>query len=211
MDHSPNRHPEASPPEPQHHPVFIHHIWKLFGSWEHLTSIRDAILANSLEITTDGSYNPITTRASCSWVFWRNNNTIHSGLSRITSQNRNAYRTELLGLLAALYIIQYVEEEYLETEDSISLVSDCGNALKCAFRWGPITVKDATQDEFDIILDSGVEDDYLHPPVITVLHNNVPLTRGLPQQIITDVHYDPLKRKLQKDNGWTEETFLSVD
>jgi hypothetical protein len=26
VDHSPNRHPEASPPEPQHHPVFIHHI-----------------------------------------------------------------------------------------------------------------------------------------------------------------------------------------
>jgi hypothetical protein len=132
-------------------------------------------------------------------------------LSRITSQNRNAYRAELLGLLAALYIIQYVEEEYLETEGSISLVSDCGNALKRAFRRGPIGVKDATQDEFDIILGTGIEDDYLHPPVITVLHNNVPLTRGLPQQIITDVHYDPLKRKLQKDNGWTEETFLSVD
>jgi hypothetical protein len=65
VDYSPNCHPEASPPEPQHHPGFIHQIRKLVGSGEHLTLILDAILANSLEVTTDGSYNPITTHASC--------------------------------------------------------------------------------------------------------------------------------------------------
>jgi hypothetical protein len=126
--------------------------------------------------------------------------------------------------------------------------------------FGPVGIKDATQDEFDLILEirnlrsflqstvkaewtpghptptdprgeqvrnafahslavqrlrqpesTDLDDDFLTLSGITVLHKGVILTRGLPQQLSADIHYNDLKTKLLKDNLWSEATFLSVD
>jgi hypothetical protein len=125
---------------------------------------------------------------------------------------------------------------------------------------GPIGIKDATQDEYDLILeirqlrntprtkiqplwtpghpskedprgeqvknakahalavrqlhstDPGLhDDDGFSTHIITVLHNNCPITKGLPQQIIADIHYKPLQDKILKDTSWTIEAFNKVD
>jgi hypothetical protein len=52
----------------------------------------------------------------------------------------------------SLHILGWIEELYPEVTGKILLISDCKKALRRAFRQGPIGVKDATQDEFDIIL-----------------------------------------------------------
>jgi len=128
------------------------------------------------------------------------------------------------------------------------------------FRPGPVGVKDATQDEFDIILSIrslgktlctttkpewtpghpsaadprgeqvqnaathalaveclhneeqlGFDDDNLSPPDVTVLHNGEAVTRGLPQLVAAECHYEALKLKLNKDNKCSEAVFLDVD
>jgi hypothetical protein len=229
-------------------------------SHQQLLLISDTIKCRNLVVTTDGSYNPITTKASCSWVFNSGPKTIYSASSKITAANRNAYRAELLGLLAALTIIQQVEERHPETTGKFTLISDCKKALRNAFRPGPVGVKDATQDEFDIILSIrslretlrtttkpewtpghpsaadprgeqvwnaaahalaverlhneeqlGFDDDYLSPPVISVLHNGEAVTRGLLQLVAAECHYEDLKLKLIKDNKWSEKVFQDVD
>jgi len=52
---------------------------------------------------------------------------------------------------------------------------------------------------------------YLANNIITVTHNNILITSGLSQQILTNLHYDPLKQRLKKEKQWTENEFLSVD
>jgi len=162
--------------------------------------------------------------------------------------------------LAALTIIQQVEERHPETSGKFTLISDCKKALLNAFRPGPIGVKDATQDEFDIILSIrslqetlrttikpewtpghpsaadprgeqvrnsaahalaverlhneeklGFDEDYLSPPVVTVLHNGEAVTRGLPQLVAAECHYEALKLKQIKDNKWSETVFQDID
>jgi hypothetical protein len=260
VDYSPNAIPPPVTIDPPTGSTLQQHIRRLVGRGEHLAAIREAIAKNSLIITTDGSYDPITTKASYSWVFTAWGRDIHSGSSPITSPNRNAYRAELLGQLASLYILEWVEELYPEVTGAVSLVSDSGKALRRAFRQGPIGVKDATQDEFDIILairrkrhslktaitvewtpghpspadprgeqvknataqklavarlkdtnTTGFDDDIQDTFPITILYNGSLITKGLPQQVSVDAHYNALKQKLQKDNEWDEETFATVD
>jgi hypothetical protein len=260
VDCSPNTIPLPITIDPPTGSTLQKHIRRLVGKGEHLAAIREAIAKNSLTITTDGSYDPVTTDASYSWVFTARGKDIHSGSSSITSPNRNAYRAELLGQLASLYILEWVEELYPGITGTVSLISDSGKALRQAFRQGPIGVKDATQDEFDIILairrqrqslkttitvewtpghpspadprgeqvknatahklavarlkdtnSTGFDDDIQHIFPITILYKGSPITKGLPQQVSVDVHYNALKEKLKKDNEWDEKTFGAVD
>jgi len=109
IDYSPNTLPSTVSEDPPPASTFPRHIKRLLGTGNHITAIKEAILANSLLVTTDGSYDPVTTNASYSWVFNYQGVDIHTGSSQITSSNRNAYRTELLGILAALTIVQHIE------------------------------------------------------------------------------------------------------
>jgi len=109
IDYSPNTPPSTVSEDLPPASTFPRHIKRLLGTGNHITAIKEAILANSLLVTTDGSYDPVTTNASYSWVFNYQGVDIHTGSSQITSSNRNAYRTELLGILAALTIVQHIE------------------------------------------------------------------------------------------------------
>jgi hypothetical protein len=226
---------------------------------ESLASLKDASLAGTLVITTDGSYDPITTHASYSWIFGGPHQ-LAKASSSITNLHRNAYRAELHGILAALVTVLWMEEAHPYEFRSATLYSDCQKALKRGLHRGPIGVKDATQDEYDLILairhvyttlkttitplwtpghptkaDPRGEqvknakahalavsrlhnaqetphcDSYLERPVITVLHRSVIITKGLPQQVIADIHYEPLKLKILRDTNWTEDDFNTVD
>jgi hypothetical protein len=260
VDYSPNAIPLPITVNPPTESTLQKHIRRLVGRGEQLAAIRAAVATDSLIITTDGSYDPVTSDASYSWVFTARGRELHSGSSSITSPNRNAYRAELLGQLASLHILEWVEELYPGTKGAVTLISDNGKALRQAFRQGPIGVKDATQDEFDIILairklrqslkttitvewtpghptpadprgeqvknatahklavarlkdtnTTGYDDDIQKIFPITILYKGSPITKGLPQQVSVDVHYNALKRKLQKDNEWDEKTFSTVD
>ncbi len=103
-----------------------------------------------LVITTDGSYDPVTRRASYSWVF---DGTSHicKASSQITTANKNAYRAELHGILAALLTLQWMEETH-PGDGTATLYTDCQKALQNSIKQGPLSIKDATQDEYDIIL-----------------------------------------------------------
>jgi len=57
----------------------------------------------------------------------------------------------------------------------------------------------------------GFDDDYLSPPVISVLHNGEAVTRRLPQLVAAECHYGNLKLKLIKDNKWSEKVFQDID
>jgi hypothetical protein len=130
IDHSANTIPSPQTPTIQTASTFHRHIKRLVGRGHHLKEIASAIKSSSLIITIDGSFDPITTQASYSWVLEANGNTIHSGSSQITSCNRNAYRAELLGQLAALHLISWVEELYPGTQGTVTLVSDCKKAIR---------------------------------------------------------------------------------
>jgi len=260
IDYSLNAIPQPAPETAPIQPTFYRHIKRLLGTGKHLEKIKEAIESKSLVVSTDGSYDPINHRASYSWVFSYDATQIYSGSSQLTSGNKNAYRAELLGILAAIQIIHEVEELYPTVEGEALLISDCAKALRRALKQGPIGVKDATQDEFDLILElrqrritlrtkitaewtpghpsvtdprgeqvknatahslavkrlqqpmsTGYEDDILTTPIISVLHREAPITKGLPQQIMADVHYGALQHKLLKDNEWTEEVFQRID
>jgi len=128
IDYSPNLPPTTSTNPPKYQPKFMRQICKLV-SHQQLLLISDTIKCGKLVVTTDGSYNPITTKVSCSWVFNSGPKTIYSASSKITAANRNAYRAELLGLLATLTIIQQVEEKHPVTTGKFTLISDCKKAL----------------------------------------------------------------------------------
>jgi ribonuclease HI len=224
-----------------------------------LPQIKEELTAGRLTITTDGSYDPITTRASYSWILEGTCKIVEAS-SPITSVNRNAYRAELMGILAALVTIKWVEVEHPGEAGSAVLYSDCQQAIRKSLKVGPIGIKDATQDEYDLILaihhvnDSikseikplwtpghpspadprgeqirnaqahalavkrlhqplatPYDDAYIECPIVTVSHRSTPITKGLPQQVIADIHYDPLRKKILKDTGWTEQEMDLVD
>jgi hypothetical protein len=153
IDFSSNAIPVLTPPAPLASPTFHRHIRALVKNGPHLQAIREAAASNSLIITADGSYHPISKRASYSWVFsGLNQRELLRGSSQTTADHRTPYRAELLGLYAALLIVQWVEELHPLGEGSALLISDCDKALKRVFRVGPIGIKDATQDEYDLIL-----------------------------------------------------------
>jgi len=129
---------------------FHRHVRSLIPK-ESLASLKDASLTGSLVITTDGSYDPVTTQASYSWIF-DGPHQLAKASSSITSQNRNAYRAELHGILAALVTISWMEEIHPVEVGLAIFYSDCQKALERGLHKGPIGVKDATQDEYDLIL-----------------------------------------------------------
>jgi ribonuclease HI len=47
--------------------------------------------------------------------------------------------------------------------------------------------------------------------IVNVYIHGKLLTAGLPQQIITNIHYGPLQEKIKKDKGWSRDTFDMVD
>jgi len=136
--------PEDPPPT-----TFFRHIRHLVDH-KHLAAIREASNLGQLVITTDGSYDPVTRRASYSWVF---DGTSHicKASSQITTANKNAYRAELQGILAALLTLQWMEETH-QGDGTATLYTDCQKALQNSIKQGPLGIKDATQDEYDIIL-----------------------------------------------------------
>lgn len=240
--------------------TFTRHIRKLVGSGT-LPELKEAILADSLTIIVDGSFNPISKQASYSWVLTAHGQTtITEGSSQITLGPKSAYRAELMAIYAATTILTWVEEVFPDTKGTITLISDCDKAIRRAFRQGPIGIKDATQDEYDLVLairqqnqelqtkilpqwtpghptaadprgeqvkntaahalavkrlqsplQTGYDDSYIADTEITVLHHSTPITSGLPHLVTADIHYEPLKSKLQKDNTWTDATFNKVD
>jgi len=244
--------PEDPPPT-----TFFHHIRKLVDQ-KHLVAIREASQLGRLVITTDGSYDPVTRRASYSWVFDGTGH-ICKASSQISTANNNAYRAELHGILAALLTLQWMEETH-PGDGTATLYTDCQKAIKNSLKQGPLGIKDATQDEYDIILAirtirhqlrtklmpmwtpghqetancrgeqvrnahahalavrrlhspvaSPYDDNYVAHQIITAYYNSNPITSGLPQQVTSNIHYLPLKRKILRDTKWSEETFNSVD
>jgi hypothetical protein len=47
--------------------------------------------------------------------------------------------------------------------------------------------------------------------IVTVLSKEKIITAGLPQQILINIHYEPLRDKILKDKGWDQMTFDLVD
>jgi hypothetical protein len=47
--------------------------------------------------------------------------------------------------------------------------------------------------------------------IITVTYKKKPITSSLPQQILTNLHYEPLKQKIQKDKNWSDTVFQTID
>ncbi|MFN9981076.1 MAG: hypothetical protein ACK53Y_14215, partial [bacterium] len=47
--------------------------------------------------------------------------------------------------------------------------------------------------------------------IVTVLSKRKIITAGLPQQILTNIHYEPLKDKILKYKGWNQTKFNLVD
>jgi hypothetical protein len=47
--------------------------------------------------------------------------------------------------------------------------------------------------------------------IVTVLSKRKMIAAGLPQQIFTNIHYEPLKDKILKYKGWNQTTFNLVD
>jgi hypothetical protein len=46
---------------------------------------------------------------------------------------------------------------------------------------------------------------------IQVMYGSTVITSGLPQKIQANIHYALLQEKIQRDKGWSSETFHSVD
>jgi len=68
--------------------------------------------------------------------------------------NRNPYRAELYSILAALTVLLKAESRSSDyAGGTATLISDCQKGLKNALSPGPAGVKEATQDEYDLILE----------------------------------------------------------
>ncbi len=161
-------------------------------------------------------------------------------------------------ILAAITVLQMAESQSSSYgHGTATLISDCQKGLRNALSLGPSGTREATQDEYDLIMQNrqrretlktkiqtlwvrghqqmpdrrgeqsrnaeahllavrklrgeGVNDS-ITPPIIpkgkaSVSFNNQIITAGLPQKIKTNLYYDTLKNKLQKDNRWTDTTF----
>jgi hypothetical protein len=134
-----------------------------------------------------------------------------------------------------------MEELFPGEKGLATLYSDCKKALINGMKKGPIGVKVATQDEYALILaicqlyahlrtevtplwtpghsnpnnhrgeQTPYEDAYMEAPIITVCHNSLPITSGLPQLVTADIHYAPLKTKIFRFTNWSEKEFDLVD
>jgi hypothetical protein len=92
IDYSPNLPPTTSPNPLKYQPKFMRQISKLVNHQQFLL-IRDTIKSGNLVVTTDGSYHPITTKSSCSWVFSSGSKEIYSASSRVSLQTQNPTST----------------------------------------------------------------------------------------------------------------------
>jgi len=57
-----------------------------------------------------------------------------------------------MAIYSVIILAAWLEEEYPTQKGKITLIGDCETAIKRVFHKGPIGVKDATQDEYDLIL-----------------------------------------------------------
>jgi ribonuclease HI len=233
------------------------------GALTPLEEICKAAASGRLILSCDGSYQPDTRQASYSWVF-SDGSKICDGSGSIQSSTNNPYRAELYAILVSMIILQHATRSCkVQGGGKVTILSDCQKALRQGLKVGPIGVKEATQDEYDIILnilqirdEIGIEvalqwvpghgsytdvsieqqlnaaahqlaiqhlrsnhtnalkvsiQDLPTSQTVMVLYKSLPVTGGLPQQIINNIHYTPLRDKIMKDNNWTEEIFDSVD
>lgn len=58
-----------------------------------------------------------------------------------------------MSILAALSTLREIEQATRITDGVATLYNDCQKGVRQTFKTGPIGVKDATQDEYDIILE----------------------------------------------------------
>jgi hypothetical protein len=123
-----------------------------FVNPDSLHLLQQAVAKKTLTITTGGSYNPMTSRASFKWIM-DGPHTIIKASRPISAKDCNAYRAELHGILAALTTLHIMEEEFPNSTGTATLYTDCQQALKNSLSSGPIGIKDATQDEYDLILE----------------------------------------------------------
>lgn len=71
----------------------------------------------------------------------------------VKSQSSNSYRAELSSILAGLMVLQWAEQQNPSySGGKVTFINDCQKAVQCVFHTGPIGLKDATQDEYDIML-----------------------------------------------------------
>jgi len=208
-------------------------------------AIKDAALQGNLFLSCDGSYQPTSKLAACSWTVTVGTK-LGEGSGRLDTAFNSLYRAELYGILASLIILKHVEQTSEAIQGSVTIVSDCQWALRQALTGGPAGVKTATQDEYDVILaihhvqsqltiqinlmwvESHCTSDLSEEQqlnmeayqlaisrlkssshqtlvkgeplslTLTVLHEDNIITAGLPQQILTNIHYDPLCKKILK-------------
>jgi hypothetical protein len=219
-----------------------------------LQEIIQASQQGHLTIGSDGSYPSKINKATYSWSF-SNKSLICSGSGVIRAANTNPYRAELMGILTSLIVLQKAEESYPIKSGRATIISDSQSALQNTFKTGPIGVKSARQDGYDILLDilnlrrtlrtsvtpawiestktmthlteeqqinaeahelaiKWLRDDdqtntidltnILENQTVSVLSNGKIITSGLPQQITTNIHYEPLKEKFKKKNSLTQ-------
>lgn len=116
-----------------------------------LGEIAQAAAGGKLILSYDGSHHPNTKQASYSWVF-SDGSTICNGLGCIQSNNNNPYRAKLYAILVSMIILQHAARSYMAQRGKVTILSDCQKALRQGLKVGPIGVKEATQDEYDIIL-----------------------------------------------------------
>jgi hypothetical protein len=108
---------------------------------------------DALTIKCDGSYDPGTSSATFSWTFY-GQHTICKGTGSIDDMNRNPYRAELYSILAALTVLLQAESgSPTYTGGTATLISNCQKGLRNALSPGPAGVKEATQDEYDLIME----------------------------------------------------------
>jgi hypothetical protein len=151
ISHGPCSIPHPDPPT-EASSTFKRLIYRTLDCSADLDVIREAIQQSLLVITVDGSYDPITNKGSFSWIF-ESHKELLRGSQIISSPNKNACRAELFGMLAAILILEIIEATFPSISGSGTLYSDCQKGIRRAFRTGPLGIKDATQDEYDIILE----------------------------------------------------------
>jgi hypothetical protein len=127
----------------------VSHKQNLQIPWEEILS---AASKNILTITTDRSCDPKTGSTTYSWVFSAVNTLCKSsGIER--SQGSHPYRAELSSILARLLVLQWAEQQdHSYCEGRATFINDSQKAICQVFHKGPVRIKDATQDEYDVVL-----------------------------------------------------------
>jgi hypothetical protein len=124
LNTGPKRYLPPPSTDDEHAPAPFRRYVRQFVNPDLLYLLQQAVTKKTLTITTDGSYNPMTTRASFSWIM-DGPHTIIKASRPISAKNCNAYRAELHSILAALTTLHIMEEEFPNSTGAATLYTDC--------------------------------------------------------------------------------------